>query len=424
MNKTIKLKKLSDVDVSKVFPVLNEEFYKLIEGKELTLNTTQLKQLASGYFNLGNFSISKDLIHTEEANSTDAIIMAVKAHIASTTLFMEDMAEAIVHGITLGENVMLYGRGGHNKSEGTIQILNFLKDKGIISSEPFIKSLGDGTTVEDLFGGVKMKLAMEEGIIEYNVENSFMNHEIVVFEEGFDAPSQVLTSLKDIITSKQFRNGNQIFDVKTKCIIIATNKSKKEIAVDDSVEALAQRFPITCLVEWGEKNYTRENFMKLFSFTIDKETYAKKKEKLVKLAKLCADTCSKNQDKFISPRSAVKAAKLYCNGGSLRFISDFDPKVIEILEKEGGDQDEIITQQTEFYRELLQYVDNHSVLTVGNPAAAKLLAGFGKTNPASNKDKHERINMLMGVLSSVSWHSSLSSDINTFKTKLMQVANS
>ena len=425
MNKTIRLKKLADIDVSKIFPVLNTEFYKLVEDKEFTLTLSQMKQLKdSGSFSMGNFIISKECIDIEETNSTQAVITSAKAHLSTNSLFMDELVESICHGLSLGENVMLYGRGGHNKSEGTLQVLKFLKSNKIINCDPYVKSLGDGTTVEDLFGGVKMKQALEEGTIEYNVENSFMNHEIVIFEECFDAPPQVLLALKDIMTSKQFRNGTQTFNVKTKCIIALTNKSKKEIITDDSIEALAQRFSITSLVEWGDGNYTRDNFMKLFSFTTNKEVYNKNKAKLLRLAKLCADTCSKGGESFISPRSAVKAAKLYCNGGSLRFVSDFDPKIIEVFEKEGGNQEEIKEEQTKHLETILQYINDNNILTVNNSAATKLLKDFGKTaNPNTAREKSDKINFILGMLTNVSWHSSLHSDIGNLKQKLVTAQN-
>jgi hypothetical protein len=37
---------------------------------------------------------------------------------------------------------------------------------------------------------------------EYLVENSFMNHEYVVFEEMMDAPDFILEQLKDILSSR------------------------------------------------------------------------------------------------------------------------------------------------------------------------------------------------------------------------------
>jgi len=109
----------------------------------------------------------------------------------------------------------------------------------------FIKSLSEATTVEDLFGGINIKKMTDTGSIEYNCENSFANKEIVIFEEIFDANPQVLAALKDTLTSKEIRNGNQRFPIKTQIIIGLTNKTYEEVIEDDSTEALTQRFAVS-----------------------------------------------------------------------------------------------------------------------------------------------------------------------------------
>ncbi len=95
-----------------------------------------------------------------------------------------------------------------------------------------------------------MKLFNKTGEIQYLVENSFMNHEYVIFEEAFDAPVYVLTILKDILTSRELRNGHQVFPIKTKMIVICTNHSRSVIADDLSIKALMERFPLELEVKW------------------------------------------------------------------------------------------------------------------------------------------------------------------------------
>jgi MoxR-like ATPase len=67
----------------------------------------------------------------------------------------------------------------------------------------------------------------------------------VIFEEIFDANPQVLAALKDTLTSKEIRNGNQRFPIKTQIIIGLTNKTYEEVIEDDSTEALTQRFAVS-----------------------------------------------------------------------------------------------------------------------------------------------------------------------------------
>ena len=143
-------------------------------------------------------------------------------------------------------NLIIYGAGGFGKSEicDTLFAVEELKDR------VFVQSFSEATTEEDLYGGIKMKKFMDTGEKEYLVENSFMTKEIVIFEEIFDAPARVLAALKDTLTAKELRNGNQRFPIKTKVIIGLTNKSFEEVIEDDSTEALTQRFPISYKLEY------------------------------------------------------------------------------------------------------------------------------------------------------------------------------
>lgn len=156
------------------------------------------------------------------------------------------VSEVLKNAISNNMNVILFGKGGFGKSEmaGELFGCNELKNR------VFIKSLSEATTEEDLFGGINIKKMTETGVIEYNCENSFANKEIVIFEEIFDANPRVLAALKDAITAKEIRNGNQRFPLKTKIIIGLTNKTYDDVIQDDSTEALTQRFPIAYKLEY------------------------------------------------------------------------------------------------------------------------------------------------------------------------------
>lgn len=144
-------------------------------------------------------------------------------------------------------NLILFGKGGFGKSE----MCNELFGGAELKDRVFIKSLSEATAVEDLFGGINVKKMTESGEIEYICENSFANKEIVIFEEIFDANPQVLAALKDALTSKEIRNGNQRFPMKTKIIIGLTNKTYEDVIQDDSTEALTQRFPVAFKLQYA-----------------------------------------------------------------------------------------------------------------------------------------------------------------------------
>jgi hypothetical protein len=209
-----------------------------------------------------------------------------------------------------GENVILYGPGGYGKSESS---LAFFESKGI---EPYIMTLGTGTTVDRLFGGVDLPKFNETGRLEYLVENSFMNHEYVILEELLDAPDYILEPLKDILSSGKFRNGSQVFEIKTKLIICCTNKERAEFSKNNSLKALMERFPLETKVVWKEHNrITYENLFKTrIGHSDPMLTYI-----LEEFAK---------SGTTISPRIALKAFNIInqCGPDSLSFIADFNGK--------------------------------------------------------------------------------------------------
>ena len=239
---------------------------------------------------------------------------------ASKFVYIDPTKKALELSFNCNENIILYGKGGHGKSE---LVEWFLHNKGIT---PFVKTMGAGTTTESLFGGMDIKKFNDTGMLEYLVENSFMNHEYVIFEELMDAPDYILEQLKDIITSKKFRNGSQVFHIKTKLIICCTNRTRDEFSKNDSLKALMERFPLEQKVEWDSYNRTTYGFMFKTLFGKNYKTLEYILEKLAQA------------DSIVSPRTAVKAAKILdANGGDyscLEFIADFAGKNQKMVQTE------------------------------------------------------------------------------------------
>lgn len=243
---------------------------------------------------------------------------ATEAKKPSKFVFAENLEKSLEVAFGSGENIILYGKGGHGKSEFTEW---FFDNKGIT---PFVKTLGSGTTTESLFGGIDIKTFEKTGKLEYLVENSFMNYEYVVLEELFDAPDYILEQLKDILTSKKFRNGTQVFPIKTKLIVCCTNKTREEFSKNDSLKALMERFPLEYKVEW--KNYTRTSYNFLFK-TVMGKSFTQLEYILEKLHQ---------NGTTVSPRTAIKAAKMVeaCGQDCLEFIAEFSGKNADIVKVE------------------------------------------------------------------------------------------
>lgn len=162
------------------------------------------------------------------------------------------VAEILSAGNKSGQNVILYGAGGYGKSEMSTA---FLRQIGARKEQITIKSCSVGTSVDDLFGGINMKVLQEEGRIEYNLDYSIFSTPYLILEECFDAPLRVLEALKDTLTSGWVRNGSQQYQIKTKFIIVCTNRSKEELIEDASSAALMERFPLSLKVEWDSHTW-------------------------------------------------------------------------------------------------------------------------------------------------------------------------
>jgi hypothetical protein len=169
-----------------------------------------------------------------------------------------------------------------------------------------------------LFGGLNIPTFEASGKIEYLVENSFMNHEYVIFEEMFDAPDFILEQLKDIISSGVFRNGTQKFPIKTKFIVCCTNRTREEFSKNMSLKALMERFPLELNVVWD--NYTEIAYSKLLETKFGEGN-------IDPIIPFLLQEYAKNGI-VISPRVAVTAYQVFeqCGPDSLTFIAEFAKK--------------------------------------------------------------------------------------------------
>ena len=227
-------------------------------------------------------------------------------------VFMNKVGELLNIGFQTNTNIILFGPGGHGKSEYSV---DFFKDKNVT---PFVLTMGSGMNTDRLFGGMNIGLFNSSGgKIEYLVENSFMNHEYVIFEELFDAPDYILEQLKDILSSGYFRNGSQQFKIKTKFIVCNTNRTRQEFSKNASLAALLERFPLEMEVKWD--TYNKYTYSKLLNSVNNDKSDELLVDILTKFAK---------NKVIISPRIAIVASRLVaeCGHDCLEFLADFKTK--------------------------------------------------------------------------------------------------
>lgn len=233
-------------------------------------------------------------------------------------VFMDKALKILDVGLKTEKNVILYGPGGHGKSDLSLE---FFYEKGI---NPYIITMGTGMTTDRLFGGLNIPVFNEEGKLEYLIENSFMNHEYVILEEMMDAPDFILEQLKDILSSGVFRNGTQVFPIKTRFIVCCTNKTREEFSKNDSLRALMERFPLELNVIWDNYNEISYN-------TLLGKRYGS--DNVDPIIPFILHEYVKNGI-TISPRIALDSYQIYeeCGPESLHFIADFARKPALISE--------------------------------------------------------------------------------------------
>lgn len=230
----------------------------------------------------------------------------VSNHIAESFYNMSEVSKVLTAAWISKQHVLLYGPGGYGKSEVAAEFGKYLKDKGLIETDPFILSLNQGTTEDKLFGGLDIKKFNEKGEIDFLLEKSFANYEYVIFEEAFDAPIPVLNSLKDALTSGYIRNGSQVFQIKTRLIVLCTNRTREEVAEDDSAEALLQRFPLEYKVEWA--SHKKEDYLQMMlKRNVGDKMLAEDVACIVNEVNIAANADKAKVFRAISPRTAMKA---------------------------------------------------------------------------------------------------------------------
>lgn len=231
-------------------------------------------------------------------------------------VFVQDVAETVSLGLYSGRNVILWGPAGHGKSEMVEAVLEGL---GLLSRDPitkmhkddnsvFIQSFGEGTNEDALWGGIDIAALDSEKKITYCPENSFLNKEIAVFEELFDAPPMCLLPLKHVLTQGVLAKGSDQFLMKTRCVIACTNKSPEDLKdLGPSYTALTERFPLQRKIQW--KSYGSESYMTMFSNSKFAQYFPGETMQAL------ADSVSNTQASgvFVSPRTAMYTFMLLAN---------------------------------------------------------------------------------------------------------------
>lgn len=225
-------------------------------------------------------------------------------------IFHERVAYVLALALTTKRNVWLYGEGGYGKSDMVTTVFNELG----IMDETYKQNFGPGMTPEKIFGDIDLGALNKEDTIKYNTDRSFLAKEYAIFEEMADAAEPVLFQLKDPLERGEFWDGSNVVPMKTKTIIVCSNRSPADVAeYGKDAAALIQRWGLEEVVTWPE--YGSDAYERLLIKRVSMlPGPAMHHEHVIKpLARLLSEASDRGDP--IPPRIALEAAKA-CKGSA------------------------------------------------------------------------------------------------------------
>ena len=243
----------------------------------------------------------------------------------SRFVYCDEIADLISAALYEPCNLLLWGPGGHGKSD---MVLTALRSIGFRDDEIFIQSFGEGMSEDRLWGGPDM--ASLDTCLKYDTDRSFLapQYKVVIFEELFDAPAQALLPLKDVLTRRVFMNGPDRVPMTARVVIACTNKDPRDFSDgNDAVVALMERFLLQKEVRWP--SYQDKNYRELFA-KIRPQASKSGRELQSMLAKVIAGL---NEAKafVMSPRMAIQSLEVVSNVAKIRGDNKITPEAFQSI---------------------------------------------------------------------------------------------
>jgi hypothetical protein len=254
----------------------------------------------------------------EQLRKTPNLKSKINAILSDKFIFTDDIADILASAIYAKQNVILYGPGGHGKSEmveAVMEGLGLWRRDNQAQSETLIQSFGEGLTEDALWGGIDFRKLNHptDPDMCFNVENSFLNYPVAVFEELFDAPAFCLLPLKHTLQAGFLAKNGKTHPMKTQLIIACTNRDPSEIAeMGETYRALLERFVLRQEVVWN--NYNQGTYEALIRK--HKKINRFGADEISILARLMQDCYQSGT--FISPRTAMKAVDIIVGAANAR----------------------------------------------------------------------------------------------------------
>jgi len=114
--------------------------------------------------------------------------------------------------------------------------------------KPWSATMTSESTIDDLIGPLDLTPIIEQSGGPYNHRRTvegLLHADVVWLREGLSAPPRTLASVRDIMESKVFANGDQQVPSSVKAWLLDTNIEPRELMeMGDEFRALTERFPL------------------------------------------------------------------------------------------------------------------------------------------------------------------------------------
>lgn len=259
---------------------------------------------------------------TKVSPPTGMTLSEFKAEITAQFVHSETTVEAIYYALRSKRNIILHGPGGHAKSDIAEACLKLITPN--FYEETYIASCSQQMDASPFVGYTDIKTLREEGIRKTVLTDTvFLKSRYAILEEGFDAPDDLLLSLKDSLQRGYICINGVCEPNKLQTLIICTNVDPmKWASKDQSRNALLGRFAFIHKVEWP--SYTANDFQAMF------QARGKYDLQVARLAEKC------HQLGFpVSPRDVMMMLDIHTMGGlqALQTFRGMTPTIFAELKK-------------------------------------------------------------------------------------------
>jgi len=292
----------------------------------------------------------------------------------------ENLVEDIHTVLSMGNNMIIQGDGGFGKSD----IVNSVCEELGLDINYLV--CNESTTVSDVLGPIDINNYLDgEGYQRDFEKGVFRTEGVLVIEEAFDAPADVITAIKDVMSRKKLVHKDGHVESLVSNVILITNVLVGDLPKTPSINALLSRFVITHTVDC---NWSKDDYNNLISLRFNSMDYD-----LVEYLSMVFSLST-----GMSPRRALDISPIIDKKGTsfLNRVLDIKESDIEsfiVFSDHRREMKASIENSSVFYDKYVHIMDEYSNGNKDKNATIEMLTVF-KDRVVSNKSPDSLVSEL------------------------------